>query len=122
MAARKTLASLAAALIAVGIGGYAYVVWDQRQPVSDEDAAAIVDRAQGNLEAMQNELSQKIEGREDSESEERSETLLGQALFHKCLDLTELYDLQPSEATRASRDKACAEYSAFVEDGTIPPE
>jgi hypothetical protein len=90
--------------------------------VDSSEAAAIAQQAELNLENMQQTLSEKIDDRPMNEAQQRMESPTGQAMFRKCAEWTEFYDNHPSDDSRANRDKTCAEYKDFVDNGVEPEQ
>ena len=120
----RSLFALALGLaVLLGLGVYAYVAWDKAQPVPAEQAEEIADQGQLQLESIQQDLETQLEGaRSPGEAEDRLDTMLGQVLFDKCYELTELHSAGPSAETERLRDKACEEYRLFVDEGVVPEE
>lgn len=86
----------------------------ERRSIPDAERMALEQRASDNLEDMQRQLTQSLDGRTGNEAQARMDTPRGQALFRLCADWTEFHENHPSEETRRERDDACAQLKDYI--------
>ncbi len=88
-----------------------------QQPVSDVEAAALAEQAEGITQLMQEQLSEQLAGQPLNKEQAWLDSPMGQALIRKCLEWTEFHDNHPSEMTLLNRDDACNDYRDYVATG-----
>jgi len=91
-----------------------------QEPVSDAEAAALVEQAEGITQLMQDQLAEQLVGQPLNEEQARLDSPMGQALTRKCLEWTEFHENHPSETTLSSRENACNEYRDYIATGAEP--
>jgi hypothetical protein len=85
--------------------------------VSDTEATALAEQAEGITQLMQDQLAEQLVGQPINEEQTRLDSPKGQALLRKCLEWTEFHDNHPSGTTLSNRDNACNEYRDYIATG-----
>jgi hypothetical protein len=89
----------------------------KKQPVDDRTASSMAIQTELNMQQMQEQMAASLADRSGNEQQQRLDSPRGQALFRRCSDWTDMFEKDPGETARRSRDQACDELRRFVENG-----
>jgi hypothetical protein len=115
---RSTFIAGALLLVAAGLAA-GWKTLSDRQPVSADEAAVIVEQGELMTQQLQEQLNEQLASQPVNAEQERIDSPRGQALLRKCLEWTEFHDNHPDESSLQHRDTACGNYSAYIESGAV---